>query len=239
MYIYKITNLVNGKVYIGQTRRTVEQRYKEHINSAIRGDGFYLACAMKSYGVDNFKVETIASTDDVETLNELENFYIRKYKSDCSEFGYNLAPGGNSNTMDSPVVKAKHDAKMRSEDVRKRISSTVRKKIIEGGRRDEYYNNLRTGFDNYLKSDKFKEDCKKRHLSPEHFRALNDAKNKAVYCIDESGEIVAEFSRVKDAAIWWLSHGYVVKDYTQLMDRIKQSYKEDKYIKGLKWIYRV
>lgn len=239
MYIYKITNLLNGKVYIGQTRRTVEQRYKEHIQCAIRGDGFYLACAMRNYGIDNFKVETIASTDNLERLNELEKFYIREYKSDSDKFGYNLSPGGDSNTMDSPIIKAKHDDKMRTEDVRKRIGNTVRRKIIESGRKDEYCKNLRNGFNNYLKSDKFKEDSKKRHLTPEHYRALNDAKNKSVYCINESGVTVAEFGRVTDAAKWWLENGYTVKNYDQLMDRIKQSAKENRYIKGLKWVYRV
>ena len=66
-----------------------------------------------------------------------------------------------------------------------------------------------------------------------------DSKNKSVYCIDENGEMIKEFERVKDAAQWWYDQGYIVKDATQLSDRIKQSYKEDKYIRGIKGIYRV
>ena len=51
--------------------------------------------------------------------------------------------------------------------------------------------------------------------------------------------MIAEFERVKDAAQWWYEQGYIVKDVSQLCDRIKQSYREDKYIKGIKWVYRV
>ena len=238
MVIYKITNQLNNKVYIGQTRRSLEQRLKEHKNDAYSGRGFYIQNAIKQYGWENFTVEVVAVTDNIDTLNELEHYYIQKYQSDV--YGYNLAPGGYSNTMDSPKVKAKHDAIMRSEDVRTRISNTLKKKISESGRKEEYVSNLQKGFQNYLKSAKFKEDCKNRHLSPEHLRALNDAKNKAVYCIDVDGNKVAEFPKVKDAADWWYLNGYdTVKSSQQLNDKIKESSKFDKYIRGLKWVYCV
>lgn len=237
MVIYKITNLINGKVYIGQTRRGFEQRMKEHQNAAARGDGFYIGSAIAKYGWDNFSAEVIAETSDESVLDELEKYYIQKYKSDI--VGYNLAPGGDTNTMDSPKVKAHHDAIMRSPEVRAKISQTVSRKIRESGRVEEYTANMRAGFRKYVQSEKFKQDSANRKLSPEHFKALNDAKNKAVYCIDESGQVVAEFSRVKDAAQWWYDQGYVVKTVGDLMNRIKQSYDQDRYIRGLKWIYRV
>jgi len=237
MIIYKIENKVTGKVYIGQTRRTLEQRFKEHINAAERGEDFYIGQAIRKYGKSNFECSIIDEVDNLDDLNKLEQYYIHKYESDTK--GYNLAPGGYSNTMDSDKVKIHHDEVMRTDEVRNKISQTLKKRILEEGRRDEYLRNLRTGFQRYLKSNKFKEDCKKRHLSPEHYKALNDAKNKSVYCIDIDGNEVASFSRVKDAAIWWMNSGYKVKSYDQLMDRIKESSKNNKYIHGLKWIYRV
>ena len=237
MVIYKLQNKVTGKMYIGQTRKSLESRMRDHKNAAYRGEDFYIGEAIRKYGWENFEYSVIAETNDANTLNELEYYYIQKYHTDVD--GYNLAPGGSSNTMDSPKVKEHHDKVMRSTAVRSKISKSVKQKIFETGRRDEYLNNLRSGFQKYLKSDKFKEDCKNRHLSPEHFKALNDAKNKSVYCINERGDKVAEFSRVKDAALWWLNSGYKVKSYDQLMDRIKESSKQNKYIHGLKWIYCV
>lgn len=237
MVIYRIKNKLNGKVYIGQTRRPLELRVKEHINAALRGEDFYIGEAIRKYGWENFEVSVLAQASSEEDLNSLERHYIQKYESD--KVGYNLAPGGHSNTMDSPTVKAKHDSIMRSEEVRSKISATLKARISSEGRKEEYLLNLRNGFEKYKNSEKFKLDCSKRKLTPEHFKALNDAKNKAVYCIDESGREVARFSRVKDAAIWWMDHGYAVKKYDQLMDKIKESYKYDKYIRGIKWIYCV
>ena len=237
MIIYKLTNLVNGKVYIGQTRRTFELRMQEHRNAAARGEGFYIGNAIAKYGWDNFKAEVIAETDNLDTLNELEHYYVQKYHSDVD--GYNLAPGGYSNTMDSKKVKDHHDSVMRSPEVRARISETLKRKIRDENRVEEYTRNMLKGLEAYRQTPKYEEDKKKYHLSPEHYRVLNDAKNKAVYCIDESGKVVAEFSRVKDAAEWWFPIYATVKTPGDLMNHIKESAVKDKYVRGLKWIYRV
>ena len=238
MVIYKITNKLNGHVYIGQTQRSLEIRVAEHVAEANRGGGFYLHEAIRKYGWENFDSEVIASTDNADTLNELERFYIQKYHSDID--GYNIAPGGHVNCMDSEEVKKKHDQVMRSPEVRAKISATMKAKIAaNGGVSEEHRKHVSEGLRRFYAEGKKPNYKQPQHLSPEHYRALNDAKNKAVYCINESGEVVAEFARVKDAAEWWYNQGYVVKDKNMLNDRIKESSKFDKYIRGLKWIYRV
>ena len=55
-FIYKVTNKVNNKVYIGQTRYTVEFRWRQHVNSK---DNCHFHLALRKYGVDNFLVENI------------------------------------------------------------------------------------------------------------------------------------------------------------------------------------
>lgn len=238
MVIYKITNKINGKIYIGQTQRNFEQRILEHVREANRGEGYYLHCAIRKYGWDNFEAEIIAETENIDTLNELEQFYIRKYRSDS--IGYNLAPGGYSNCMSSDEVKAHHDKVMRSPEVRAKISASMKARIAaDGGVSEEHRRKVSEGLRRFYASGKKPNYKQPQHLSPEHYRALNDAKNKAVYCIDSCNNVVAEFRRVKDAADWWYHQGYIVKDVNQLCDRIKESSKKDKYIRGLKWIYRV
>ena len=58
-YIYKVTNNINGKMYIGQTRRTIEQRWKQHIydsfNNSLDTSAFH--CAIRKYGIEAFKIE--------------------------------------------------------------------------------------------------------------------------------------------------------------------------------------
>jgi len=91
-FIYKITNRVNGKVYIGQTRFTVEHRFKQHIknyNVEHRMQPLYMAFA--KYGIENFEVETVEECP-IDKLDEREIFWIAKYNS--FKNGYNATLGG-------------------------------------------------------------------------------------------------------------------------------------------------
>lgn len=90
--IYKITNKVNGKVYIGQTIRPLKVRFRQH---TYRKDCTYLASAINKYGKENFTIELI-ETIPYEKLNEREIYWISFYKSQNKKYGYNLLKGGNS-----------------------------------------------------------------------------------------------------------------------------------------------
>lgn len=89
-FIYKVTNKVNNKVYIGQTRYTVEFRWRQHVNSK---DNCHFHLALRKYGVDNFLVETLEECD-IENLDSREMFYIAKY--DSFKNGYNSTSGGTN-----------------------------------------------------------------------------------------------------------------------------------------------
>ena len=86
-YIYKTTNLINKKIYIGQ------KKSKIFLENKYLGSGLYLKRAVKKYGKENFKVELIAWASNREELNNLEKYYILKYNSLNSNIGYNIANG--------------------------------------------------------------------------------------------------------------------------------------------------
>lgn len=90
-YIYKITNKVNGKSYIGQTRYTVEFRWRQHQH---KKDNCYFHNAIHKYGIENFTIETLEECE-VSKLDEREIFYIAKYNT--FKEGYNLTIGGDGN----------------------------------------------------------------------------------------------------------------------------------------------
>lgn len=90
-FIYKVTNKVNNKVYIGQTRYTVEFRWKQHIH---KQDNCHFHNAIRKWGIDNFIVETLEKCD-VDLLNSREIFYIAKY--DSYKSGYNSTIEGDGN----------------------------------------------------------------------------------------------------------------------------------------------
>jgi predicted GIY-YIG superfamily endonuclease len=93
MIIYKITNLINNKVYIGQTIQTLEKRWSHH--NKLDSNCYVLNRALKKYGKANFKIEKIAEASSREKLNKLEALYIKNYNC-LSPNGYNLTTGGDS-----------------------------------------------------------------------------------------------------------------------------------------------
>jgi group I intron endonuclease len=94
-YIYKITNKINQKIYIGQTINP-SKRWAGHINQAKQDNpNQIISIAIKKYGQDNFSFEVIASCRSYEDANWAEEELIRQY--DCLAFGgkgYNLSLGG-------------------------------------------------------------------------------------------------------------------------------------------------
>ena len=99
-YIYLITNSVNGKQYVGQTMRTIRQRYSDHIRkSRYNKDNQYLYTAMNKYGIDNFSIEKIefiscrTKRELLDELNQKETYYISKLNTRKPN-GYNMTDGG-------------------------------------------------------------------------------------------------------------------------------------------------
>ena len=91
MIIYKMTNKVNGKIYIGQTTRTLEERTREH----LRHDSIIIDKALKKHGLDNFLIEEIDQAKTIDELNEKETYYINFYNSMVPN-GYNQCFGGSN-----------------------------------------------------------------------------------------------------------------------------------------------
>lgn len=100
-YIYKTTNLIDGKMYIGK-----------HISSqhepSYLGSGHILLKAIKAYGKQNFSNEIIATANSVEELDSLEKTYIAQHKKRYGENCYNLAVGGEGGNVFQYASKEKY-----------------------------------------------------------------------------------------------------------------------------------
>lgn len=96
-YIYKITNKINNKIYIGKTLKSIEERFKEHCSDYKRRDYEKrpLYSAMKKYGIENFKVEQVEECSS-DIINEREKYWIEYYGS--FKNGYNATIGGDGKT---------------------------------------------------------------------------------------------------------------------------------------------
>lgn len=130
--IYKITNLINNKIYIGQTTRPFHYRISEYENRI--GCNQYLARSFDKYGFNNFKFEILDSSETLDELNEKEIYYINKYNSRDRDNGYNIEYGGKNSIVSEETRKKLSDArkniKQNKEWIEKRLES-VNKKVIK------------------------------------------------------------------------------------------------------------
>lgn len=99
-YIYKFTNKINGRCYIGQTNN-LQKRYNGHksesFNPKVNGYWLPLHCAIRKYGIKNFSYEVIEEIADGESqhfIDEREKYFIQYYHSLTDENGYNVTIGG-------------------------------------------------------------------------------------------------------------------------------------------------
>jgi len=125
MIIYRITNKKNGKLYIGQTVQRLEERWKQHTNSAgCRA----LSNAIRKYGTECFVVEKVDEAESMSELNKKESEWISKLNT-VTPFGYNLNNGGE-NRLWSEESKKKmslsHKGKKLSLEHKQSISRSVR-----------------------------------------------------------------------------------------------------------------
>lgn len=132
--IYKITNLVNNKLYIGKARH-VKHRWYKHLSAARTkklNDYFYLHRAINKYGGHNFIIETIAMCENEEGALSAETFYIKLYNTQNRDIGYNLTSGGDgaSGYKCSEETKAKiskaNKGRKHSIETRKRMGDAHR-----------------------------------------------------------------------------------------------------------------
>lgn len=94
-YIYKTTNLINGKIYIGQKKSNV------FLGTKYLGSGKILHSAINKYGEQNFSIELIEECENKTQLDLQEIFWIEKYSSRNKDIGYNLIKGGTGGATTS------------------------------------------------------------------------------------------------------------------------------------------
>ena len=100
-YLYKITNLLNNKNYIGVTNRNPEERFAEHKKPSSKS---FIGKAIQSDGIENFSFEVLLTNIEDNKISSLECEYIKKYNSLLPN-GYNADLGGVEYHKHSDYIK--------------------------------------------------------------------------------------------------------------------------------------
>ena len=178
MTIYKITNKINGKIYIGQTIRSIKRRFDEHFYKSHNKNNYPLFNAMKKYGKNAFCMEKVIECNSLEELNRAEEYYVNLYNS-LAPNGYNLHTGGGNHIC--------------SEATKKKISKAGMGRIVTEKTRAKISAAQAGGKNPFLGKKHSEESKKKMSIAKLGKRHTN---TKRIVCI-ETGRI---FSSVGEAS---------------------------------------
>lgn len=145
MNIYKITNLVNNKIYIGKTVDDIYKRYERHwkdsMAEALKKCKYvsHLHNAMYKLGRSKFKIECIESNiSDKNILAEREKYWIEFYKSYDNKIGYNLTKGGEGGALVGDALERMRNSrkgyKEKPESIAKRIETFKKIELNKGSK---------------------------------------------------------------------------------------------------------
>lgn len=171
--VYKITNKLTNKVYIGITNQGSGARYRHHWYESRIGEPSPIHRSMTKYGEENFTLEIIDFADTYDELKEKEKYWIKWYNSTDRSIGYNLTEGGDGTfgRMHSEETKEK----IRQKALGRKASEDTKKKMSES----------RKG----KCSDKQKE----------HLSKLQEQCKTKVYQYSKTGEFIAEYDSITEA----------------------------------------
>lgn len=246
-YIYKITNKINGKIYIGQTVQAVEKRFISHVSAAkskYTRNKYAIHHAISKYGEDAFDVEVLGEYPE-ELLDEMESFFIREYNS-LKPNGYNLTDGGcgtrgYKHTEETRAFLTQNlhkrwremtdeeyaEACKKRSEVLKGVpkSAEHRRKLSEVAKR-------RTGEKNPFYGRKHTEETKRRIA--EKAKGRDNGMGKPVKGI--SADLEISFRSINMAAVWLMENGYTKsKNPCSIVGTIQESVKGGCVRYGFKW----
>jgi|GEM_PF-970481 len=222
-YIYKITNLINNKIYIGQTV-DLKARWLKHVASSRTKDkkqSFYLQKSINKYGKENFKHEIIDQCQTLKEADDKEIYWIAYFDSTNTKIGMNLTKGGGGNLgykmpeHQKEILRKINKGKKLSEEQRKILSIANKgKKLSEEHRKIiSKANKGRPLSDEHKK--KISESNKGKPKSEEHKIKLR------AYCGDKSQNYGLKRSKEHIEIIRKTHTGKILSKYTR--DKIRET----------------
>jgi group I intron endonuclease len=180
MIIYKSTNKITKKVYIGQTKHTLDIRIKSHIKESKIKSNRPFMLSINEYGIDNFTFELIDSANNLDELNDKEIYWINFYNSVFPN-GYNITGGGQG----KKIKVTKELSRIISEGLKNS------KKWQETKNSEEYIQKRKEYFIGWAKGKKFSQEHKEKiwKKNKERILEFNKSTSKKWIVIDENNNI--------------------------------------------------
>lgn len=170
MIIYKIQNKVNGKIYIGQTIRTLKKRMSQHISPNKNKSISAIDRALKKYGIDNFEITIIDYAENIDELNAKEIYWIDYYKS-LAPNGYNLEIGGKNAPHEKTTrLKISQGLKGKYSGEKSSRAKRVYKFSLSGELIEEYGSVREASRENNISNSQIASVCGGKHFIAKGYR---------------------------------------------------------------------
>jgi len=181
MIIYKSTNKITGKIYIGQTKHALDTRIKNHMKESKQESNRPFMLSINKHGIDNFTFETIDSANNSDELNDKEIYWINFYDSVFPN-GYNVTGGGQG----KKIKTTKQLSNLISEGLKNS------KKWQETKNSEEYKKKRKKYFINWAKGKKFTPEHKEKIWEKNKARILdfNKSTSKKWIVVDKDNNII-------------------------------------------------
>lgn len=182
-FIYKTTNNINGKIYIGQ-------HITDRLNDGYKGSGIVIEQAFKKYGKHNFKMDILEfyEGDSKEEFNNLERSYIEKFDSINPEIGYNRTLCCGGGFLGEEVYKKR--VYRHSEEAKRKISIANKGKVV-----------LKESIEKMRKTKlgKINNNHKKKTIEERKKRVISRKRERPILQYDLDGNFIREWGSVCEA----------------------------------------
>ena len=210
--VYKITNLINNKIYIGITNQGAGVRFQKHLSDALHGSPFPIHNALRKYGRQNFSLEIIEFCKNSEELKEREKYWISFYNANDRSIGYNMTEGGDGTFGRTLSEETKE--KIRQKAIGRKASEETKKKMSE----------LRKGY-------KITDNV--RNV----FNKCNANRSKKVLQFDLDGNFLNEYASISEAAKASKTDRNVIARWLKMDDDYKFTIKSKRKTRLPKFIW--
>lgn len=228
-YVYEITNLINGKKYIG--KRSCKCPIEE---DKYMGSGTYLKKAIEKYGIENFKKDILQICENETVAYNVEKQYIQDTNALKSSKYYNATEGGKGFT--SEVARLNIKAKWSNQEYRDKMSAIfnscehkMKVSNFHKGRKRSEETKRKIGDAHRGKITSDSARLKMRNARINRYKGIENHKSRQVVMISLSGECLNEFDSISSAG------EYINKSYQQIQ---KACYNKKGIRYGYLWLYK-
>ena len=223
-YIYKITNKLNNKVYVGK-------RQKPQFETWYWGSGVHISNAIKKYGKENFSREILEWCDSSEQLCEREKFWIKELDAKNSVAGYNISDGGDGVSLPGNLngmygKKASEESRQKMSMAHPKsyppefgakiskslkghtFSKETREKISNANKGQKAWNKGQKNPYSKETTKKMSESAKKRGISPERHKKMIDTIVSHKYHWYSNGQESKKFRENEQPEGWQLGRKF-------------------------------